>query len=175
MNKTAERRIKATVGRPVETLHVGDTYALAAFLRENLNDRSGMTNQEIATELGYEKANIVPMWKTGKTRVPMDRLPDIARLMKIDVERLLGLWFEQYVSMHYQHGTAAVDERRRKVDQLAEIFRRVVSESEMKGVEAMRRKTDGVVDLSKAQLDAIAFVSSSHENADKALKAIRGK
>lgn len=37
-----------------------------------------MTNAEIAAELGYERSNIVAMWKTGKTRVALHALKGIA-------------------------------------------------------------------------------------------------
>jgi transcriptional regulator with XRE-family HTH domain len=82
-------------GRPQESARTGATYKLAEFLNQNWDDRVGRTNNDVAIELGYESANIISMWRTGRTRVPLKKLPDIARLLKVDLVELLPLWFEQ--------------------------------------------------------------------------------
>ena len=177
----AVKASKGKVGRPVESENRGETYALAEYLSENLNTRTGMTNQEIAEFLGYEKANIIPMWKTGKTRIPLDRLGDLAKILRVDTEQLLGMWFEQYVAMHYKTGKATasgknnVDERRRKVKEISGYFTRVASKAEYKVVEAIREHTDGKPDLSRRQLEAISMVAASTENAEKAFNAMTGR
>lgn len=82
-------------GRPQLSSRTGPTYQLAEFLNENWDKMVGRTNDDVATELGYRAANLISMWRTGKTRVPLEKLPDVARLMKIDLAALLPLWFEQ--------------------------------------------------------------------------------
>ncbi len=74
----------------------GPTYALAEFMNDNWDKLVGRTNEEVAGELGYRSANIISMFRTGKTRIPLEKLPDIARLMKLDLTALMPLWFEQY-------------------------------------------------------------------------------
>jgi hypothetical protein len=82
-------------GRPQESARTGPTYRLAEYLNANWDDRVGRTNEAVAMELGYKASNLISMWRTGKTRIPLEKLPDIARLMKIDIAMLLPLWFEQ--------------------------------------------------------------------------------
>lgn len=82
-------------GRPQESSRTGATYQLAEFMNRNWDMMVGRTNEDVAQELGYKAANMISMWRTGKTRVPLERLPDVARLMKLDISVLLPLWFEQ--------------------------------------------------------------------------------
>lgn len=85
-----------TRGRPVESRRSGEHYALADWLYDNLNTLSGMTNTAIAEELGYERQNMISMMKTGKSRIPLDKLGTIAKLTGVTVTFLLPLWVEQY-------------------------------------------------------------------------------
>lgn len=83
-------------GRPQTSVRDGATYALAKFINANWDTLVGRTNEEVSQELGYRAANIISMWRTGKTKIPLDRLPDIANLMKIDIATLFPMWMEQY-------------------------------------------------------------------------------
>ena len=82
-------------GRPQESARTGPTYQLAQFMNHNWDEKVGRTNEDVAQELGYRAANMISMWRTGRTRVPLEKLPDIARLMKVDVALLLPMWLEQ--------------------------------------------------------------------------------
>lgn len=82
-------------GRPQERARTGPTYQLAEFMNKNWDTLVGRPNDEVAKELGYKGGNMISMWRTGLTRVSLERLPDVARLMKIDMAVLLPLWFEQ--------------------------------------------------------------------------------
>jgi transcriptional regulator with XRE-family HTH domain len=82
-------------GRPQESARTGPTYQLAEFLNHNWDEKVGRTNEDVAQELGYRAANMISMWRTGRTRVPLEKLPDIARLMKVDIALLLPLWLDQ--------------------------------------------------------------------------------
>jgi hypothetical protein len=82
-------------GRPQESARTGPTYQLAEFLNHNWDEKVGRTNEDVAQELGYRAANLISMWRTGKTRIPLEKMPDIARLMKVDIALLLPLWLEQ--------------------------------------------------------------------------------
>jgi transcriptional regulator with XRE-family HTH domain len=82
-------------GRPQESACTGPTYQLAEFLNRNWDEKVGRTNEDVAQELGYRAANMISMWRTGRTRIPLEKLPDIARLMKVDIALLLPMWLEQ--------------------------------------------------------------------------------
>lgn len=82
-------------GRPQESARTGPTYQLATFMNQNWDEKVGRTNEDVAQELGYRAANMISMWRTGRTRVPLEKLPDIARLMKVDIALLLSMWLEQ--------------------------------------------------------------------------------
>jgi hypothetical protein len=69
---------------------------LAEFMNKNWDTLVGRTNEDVAQELGYKAANMISMWRTGKTRIPLERVPDVARLMHLDIAIILPLWFEQY-------------------------------------------------------------------------------
>ncbi|MEQ8435053.1 MAG: hypothetical protein RIA71_12510 [Oceanicaulis sp.] len=78
-------------------MNTGTSYALAEWLNENLAELSGMTNADIAAELGYERRIITALWKTGGTRIALHPLKALARLTKLPLEHLFALWTEQYV------------------------------------------------------------------------------
>ncbi|WP_420331963.1 hypothetical protein [Oceanicaulis alexandrii] len=101
--------------------------ALAEWLNENLNERSGLANDEIATELGYKRANICAMWKTGKAPIPLHALKRIAQLTNTPLERLFPMWVEQYAQ-----------EKRMKAKPYREMLSRIVTPAEYKLVEAVR-------------------------------------
>ena len=83
-------------GRPQESSRTGPTYRLAEFLNDNWDKMVGRTNKDVAAELNYRAANMISMWRTGNTRISLEKLPDIARLMKTDIAALIPLYFEQY-------------------------------------------------------------------------------
>lgn len=41
-------------------------------------------------------ANNISMWRTGRTAVPLSRLPKIAELLRVDMVSLFVLWLRQY-------------------------------------------------------------------------------
>jgi transcriptional regulator with XRE-family HTH domain len=57
---------------------------------------SGKTQQEIARECGFEKPNIISMFKQGKAKLPLARLPAMARALGVDPRRLLALAMREY-------------------------------------------------------------------------------
>jgi len=95
-------------GRHATSKKRGEGYALSEWLDNNLNEMSGLTNTSIAEELGYERQNMISMWKTGKVRVPIDKLVPLAKLTGVDFTFLVTLWLEQYAGKAgYQEALAA--------------------------------------------------------------------
>ncbi|KAA5603500.1 helix-turn-helix transcriptional regulator [Roseospira marina] len=101
---------------------------IAHFLDERLTNLQGVkTQRQIAKELGYDRANIVSMFKRGDAKIPLDRLPALARAIDVDLAHLLRLGLEQYWP---------ADDR--AWYELNSIMKRVVSENEMAIIEYIR-------------------------------------
>ena len=137
-------------GRPQESSRTGPTYQLAEFVNHNWDTLVGRTNEDVASELGYRSANIISMWRTGRTRIPLEKLPDVSRLMKIDISQLLPMWFEQ------QWG----DRTDVKVLQ-DRIISHIATEREAKALQAIRTACGMAgTEFSDDQIKAIAAVVS---------------
>jgi len=71
--------------------------ALAKFLDKRIDALKGITTQrEIAAEIGYDKPNIVSMFKRGESKVPLEKIPAIAKALGADPAHLFRLGFEVY-------------------------------------------------------------------------------
>ena len=57
---------------------------------------SGKTQREIAQEAGFPNPNIISMFKTGATRLPLDRVGPLAKALEIDSAHLLRLVMREY-------------------------------------------------------------------------------
>ncbi len=79
-------------------LSADDHKRRAAFvhdLREAIND-SGKSQADLAMHLGYENRNVVSMFKSGRMRVPVAKVPVLARWLGLDAATLLRNWFAAY-------------------------------------------------------------------------------
>lgn len=56
----------------------------------------GTTQREIAAAIGYDKPNMVSMFKRGEAKVPLDKIPSLARVLNVDPGFLFRLALEQY-------------------------------------------------------------------------------
>ena len=54
------------------------------------------TQKEIAEQAGYENPNNLSMLKHGTTKLPLDRVPALAKALECDVGELLAAALEQY-------------------------------------------------------------------------------
>lgn len=63
---------------------------------DGLINTSAKSQRQIAYEMGYEKPNIITMFKQGTTRVPMDKVPMLADSLGADRAELLRMWLEEY-------------------------------------------------------------------------------
>lgn len=75
----------------------GPGFRLAEYLNEVWDKRVGATNQELAQKWNYRSPGIISMWRTGKSRIPIERITDLAQLLGVDMAFLLPLWIDQYV------------------------------------------------------------------------------
>ncbi len=58
--------------------------------------RSGKTQAEVARDVGFSSPNIVSMLKTGKTKVPLNRVPALADTLEVPPQQLLLLCLRGY-------------------------------------------------------------------------------
>ena len=56
----------------------------------------GKSQKQIAEEVGFPKANILTMVKHGTTKVPIHRVPALAKSLGVDKERLMRMVLEEY-------------------------------------------------------------------------------
>jgi hypothetical protein len=61
-----------------------------------LIDRSSLTQTEIAKKLGYPRPNIITMFKQGATKVPLNRIGPLARILDVDAVWLLRRALREY-------------------------------------------------------------------------------
>lgn len=75
-----------------------ETTAAAVFLRrqtELLAHRK--TQKQIAHEAGFVNGNLVSMFKSGASKIPLDRVPALARALETDPAYLMRLSLEQSI------------------------------------------------------------------------------
>lgn len=104
---------------------------VAQFLTRKI-DESGKTQREIATEIGYDAANVITMFKQGSTKLPLNTVGPIARALDVDPVFLLRLAFNEYFpetfeAVEHALGSTIVTENERK---LLDQFRRCTEGSD---------------------------------------------
>lgn len=101
---------------------------MAHFMQRRLQELEGEISQtEIAHKLGYPKSNIISMFKTGETKVPLDKIPALAEALHVDVAHLMRLGLEQYWPD--------------KMNVITEVFSRMVTANELELLREIRRRT----------------------------------
>lgn len=98
------------------------------FLRIHV-DSSDIKQLEMAEAMGFAKPNIITMFKQGKTRVPLDKVPAFARVLGLDSRNLLRMAMSEYCPE-----LLAVCEKE---------FGAVVSRNEQKFLDIMRDELGG--------------------------------
>jgi len=62
----------------------------------NLIEASGKTQREIAMEAGFPSQNIISMIKSGDTKVPLSRVPALAKSLGVEPQDLFADCLEAY-------------------------------------------------------------------------------
>ena len=57
---------------------------------------SPLTQRVVAEKIGYTKANIITMFKRGDTPIPINKIPIICKVLKIDPKRFLRTALAEY-------------------------------------------------------------------------------
>ena len=67
-----------------------------------LIDDAEFTNVEIARHLGYERPNIIAMMRTGTMKIPVSKVPALARVLGLDPLSLLQRVLTEYDSSFWE-------------------------------------------------------------------------
>lgn len=97
---TLEHGALGTKSMTAKTTKPGFPFAetkIAVYLTKQIDALQGQKNQrEIAAEIGYEKPNMISMFKRGEAKVPLDKIPLLAKALHVDTGHLFRLAMEQY-------------------------------------------------------------------------------
>jgi hypothetical protein len=58
---------------------------------------SGKTQRTIAEDLGYDNPNILTLFKQGKTKLPINKVPAMAKSLGVDPVKLIRLVMREYM------------------------------------------------------------------------------
>lgn len=104
--------------------------ATAKLVADRIRDLSHRKTQaEIASEAGFPNANMMTFLKNGRNKVPLDRVPTLAKALEVDPAYLMRLALDQAVGV-----TAA--------QAITEIFGTPVTENERSWIGALREASD---------------------------------
>lgn len=92
---------------------------------------SGKSQKDIADELGYDKPNIITMFKQGKTKVPINKVPEFAKVLGVD-----PIHFLRIALLEYSPSTWEVIEE--------VVGRSIVTENEMRIIKIVRDTSGGL-------------------------------
>src|SRR4051812_35775881 len=91
------------------TEHSGDLpakTAVARFLERRMDDLRGVkTQREIAQEAGFPRPNMLSMLKSGDAKLPLERIPGLARALDADAAHL----FRLAMTDHWPELAATID------------------------------------------------------------------
>ncbi|MFO1202505.1 MAG: XRE family transcriptional regulator [Tabrizicola sp.] len=72
--------------------------ATARLITDRIRDLAHRKTQaEIASEAGFPNANMITFLKTGRNKVPLDRVPSLAKALEVDPAYLMRLALDQAV------------------------------------------------------------------------------
>lgn len=70
----------------------------AKLIADRIRDLSHRKTQaEIASEAGFANANMVSLLKSGRNKLPLDRVPSMAKALEVDPAYLMRLTLDQAV------------------------------------------------------------------------------
>ena len=76
------------------------TSEVAKLITDRVNDLAHRkTQNEIAAEAGFQNANFISILKSGKSKLPLDRVPSLAKALEVDPAYLMRISLEQAVGV----------------------------------------------------------------------------
>ena len=103
---------------------------MAQFLDRHIDrmTAAGWRQIDIARAIGYSKANIIAMFKKGDTKVPINKVPALARTLGVDPAFLMRLGLQQYWP--------------EEAETITEVLGGIYTENEKAIIEAIREASD---------------------------------
>lgn len=93
---------------------------------------SGKTQREIGQEVGYLRPNVLSMMKMGQTKVPVDKIPSLARSCGVDPVVFLRIAMHEYYPELWEVLNAHFGETLSKNEQaLIKTYREIAPHSEI--------------------------------------------
>jgi hypothetical protein len=108
---------------------------------------SGKTQRQIATEIGYEKPNVISMMKNGEMPVPIEKVPLFARALGVDARALLVRALREYDPDLYDTITGALGLLLTQNEQ--DLIRRLRAKSGGKDIKYPDASVDAALDEAK--------------------------
>lgn len=71
------------------------TSNVARFIARRIEE-TGQLQKDIAMKCGFERPNIITMFKQGLTRLPLDKVGPMAKALETDPVQLLKMCLEEY-------------------------------------------------------------------------------
>lgn len=101
----------------------------------------GKTQREIALEIGYEKPNMISMFKRGEAKIPLDKIPALAKALAVDPAFMFRLAMQQYWP-DLQKAVVDIfgDVLTRQEKQVIEMYRRATKDADVSPNPALERK-----------------------------------
>ena len=121
------------------------------------------TQRQIASEMNLDNPNVITLFKTGQTKVPVNRVPSLAAALGVDPVYLLSLVMNEYMPDTWD-----------AISQL--LGKTLVTQSELEILETVRASSRGLdvkpsTTLEKEELAQLVSKWAERENAD--LETIR--
>jgi transcriptional regulator with XRE-family HTH domain len=110
------------------TVSAGALPKVAEYLNVQL-DLSPKTQREIALEIGYERPNIITMFKQGLTKVPITKIAPLARALGVDPAYFLRIAMNEYMPD--------------TLEAIEQVFGAIVTANEAEIIEVIREATQG--------------------------------
>lgn len=135
---------------------------VADYLSQQI-DICGKSQKDIAAEVGYPMPNVITMFKQGKTKLPINKVPQFAKALGVDPVHFLRLAMGEYMPETWE-----------VIDQV--IGKTIVSEEEMKILETVRKVGLGISiapSNEEEQLELAALALKWRQREEKAADAAR--
>lgn len=143
-NRDKEMNVKADMKSP-KLGRNGQPLSRLALLVERITTTSSRSQREIADIAGFKNQNIITMIKQGESKLPLDRVPGMARALNVDPYELFQLALEQY----YSHDVRA---------ELLEIIPPALSKDERQVIDIIRQAQEKGAQLTPERVEAIQKV-----------------
>ena len=106
-----------------------ETTSKVAWFLTSAVETSGKTQKEIAREVGFGKPQIITMMKQGDTKIPLHRIPALAKALDVDAKQFMRLALKEYRPEEYESIVTAFS-------------REIVTDNEVLILEAVRKATN---------------------------------